>query len=155
MIDRIGPERQEVAAMNTDAADDASGGSARAVTFVEPMPGFESEQEFTLTPIDEGGYLHSLRSVTAPELRFVVAPADAFFADYSSSLAGVLTEPLAEVLGSRVARLYLVLTIGESLATSTANLRAPLAIDLDGGKAIQVIVDDAALPLQQRLPTAA
>src|SRR5699024_10841042 len=123
----------------------------RAVTMVEPLAGFEADTAFTLSPIDDAGMLQSLRSVRDTDLRFVITPAKVFFSDYHASLVPVLTAPVAEAL--RVAatdtsiELYLLLTVGASLVESTANLRAPLAMDAVTGRAVQVIVDDDSLPL--------
>lgn len=127
------------------------------VTMIEPMAGFESDTDFTLSPIDEAGLLQSLRSVRDPELRFVISPAEVFFADYRDSLQPVITTPVAEALHTEAdpaaQQLYVLLTVGASLSDTTANLRAPLVVDRQTGRAIQVILDDPALPLHHPLPT--
>jgi flagellar assembly factor FliW len=126
------------------------------VTMIEPMAGFESDTDFTLSPIDEAGLLQSLRSVRDPGLRFVISPAEVFFADYRDSLQPMITAPVAEALhtaaSSSAQQLFVVLTVGTSHADTTANLRAPLVVDRDTGRAIQVILDDPTLPLHQPLP---
>jgi flagellar assembly factor FliW len=127
----------------------------RNVTLVEPLAGFDADTDFTLSPIDDAGVLQSLRSVRDTGLRFVITPAEVFFADYHASLLPVLAAPVVEALGSEPAapvRLYLLLTVGQSLTDTTANLRAPLAVDGSTGRAVQVILDDDALPLRQPLP---
>jgi flagellar assembly factor FliW len=132
--------------------------AATQVTMVEPLAGFETDTDFTLTPIDEAGVLQSLRSVRDTDLRFVVSPAGVFFAAYRDSLDGVIGAPVATALGVRqqdaALTLYVLLTVGTSLKDTTANLRAPLVIDHATGRAVQVILDDDALPLRQPLPTA-
>lgn len=131
--------------------------TATQVTMIEPLAGFETDTEFTLTPIDEAGVLQSLRSVRDTDLRFVVSPAGVFFAAYRDSLDGVIGAPVAAALGVREAdatlTLYVMLTIGSSLKDTTANLRAPLVVDHGTGRAVQVILDDDSLPLRQPLPT--
>lgn len=123
----------------------------RRVRFVEPMPGFADDLDFTLSPIDHAGLLHSLRSVRDPGLRFVITPAGAFFADYRDSVGAALTTPMAGLLGEGrdggEIELFLVLTVGAGLADTTANLRAPLVMEPDSGRAVQVILDDDALPM--------
>lgn len=126
------------------------------VIMVEPLAGFETDTEFTLTDIDDAGMLQSLRSVTTADLRFVVSPAHVFFAAYRDSLTGVIEAPVRDALDVTEAdadlELYVMLTIGDSLKDTTANLRAPLVIDHATGKAVQVILDDDALPLLSPLP---
>jgi flagellar assembly factor FliW len=125
----------------------------RPVRLIEPMPGFADDVDFTLSPIDDAGLLRSLRSVRDPGLRFVVTPAGAFFADYHDSVRQALAAPMAGLLGGEGASIevYLVLTVGASLADTTANLRAPLVVELASGRALQVILDDEALPMRHPL----
>ncbi|MCU1655696.1 MAG: flagellar assembly protein FliW [Pseudonocardiales bacterium] len=122
--------------------------TALQITFVEPLPGFADEDEYTLTAIDSRGVLFSLRSMRDPNLRFVLTPAAAFFDDYRPDITSVL----AGVLGSEDVELMLVLTITSGLADATANLRAPIAMSAQTGRAVQVVLDDESLPMRQLLP---
>lgn len=132
-------------------------GAATQVTMIEPLAGFEAHTEYTLTRIDDAGMLQSLRSVRDADLRFVISPAEVFFAAYRDSLTEVITAPVAGALGIAPSEadleMYVMLTIGTSLKDTTANLRAPLVVDHATGKAVQVILDDDTLPLSQPLPT--
>lgn len=116
------------------------------LTFVDPLPGFP-DQQYTLDPIDPAGLLHSLRSVEHPELRFVLAQANAFFPEYSPELSDALAEPL----GSHEVDVLLVVTLGSGLQDATANLRAPIAVARTTDRALQVILDDESLPMQAAL----
>lgn len=131
--------------------------TATPVTMIEPMAGFDADVDFTLSAIDEAGMLQSLRSVRDPQLRFVLSPAEVFFASYRDSLTDIIAAPVADALGIEPAgaqlQMYVMLTIGTSLADTTANLRAPLVVDRGTGRAVQVILDDDALPLRQPLPS--
>lgn len=131
--------------------------TATPVTMVEPLAGFEADTEYTLSRIDEAGMLQSLRSVRDTGLRFVISPAEVFFAAYRDSLTDVITAPVAGALGVDESRadlaMYVMLTIGTSLKDTTANLRAPLVLDRATGRAVQVILEDDSLPLHQPLPT--
>ncbi|HEY3736867.1 MAG TPA: flagellar assembly protein FliW [Jatrophihabitans sp.] len=110
--------------------------------FVEPLPGFPDERQYVLSAIDDEGVLYSLRSVKYPELRFVLTPAVAFFAEYEPDLG-----PLAGVLGSDDADVLLMLTLGQGLADATANLRAPIVVSTSTGLGVQLILEDASLPM--------
>ncbi len=96
----------------------------------QPMPGFPD--------------LCSLTSLDEPSLRFLVVPPDAFFPDY----APVVDEDLVADLGmTSVDELMVlcVLTAGDSLAGTTANLAAPLVLCTTTNRAVQVVLDDPAL----------
>ena len=122
----------------------------RVLDFVEPLPGFDGETTFTLSGIDDQGLLHSLRSTRDPQLRFVLAPPEAFFPDYRPELSPVVAAALGAPDEDAV-RLLLVLTISTGLAAATANLRAPIALCAATGRALQVVLDDEALPMHRRL----
>jgi|tagenome__1003787_1003787.scaffolds.fasta_scaffold18245655_1 flagellar assembly factor FliW len=121
-------------------------GTATRVSFIEPLPGFEGE-DYTLDPIDENGLLYSLRSVDAPDLRFVLAAAPAFFPGYLPAISSTLAGPL----GADEVDLLLVLTVGSGLQDATANLRAPVALARTTGRAVQVILDDEDLSMREPL----
>lgn len=139
--------------MTDPVTDPVANPTPRPVTLIEPMPGFADDMEFTLSPIDQAGLLRSLRSVRDPGLRFVITPAGTFFADYHDSVRDALAAPMAGLLGSDGAgiEVYLLLTVGSSLADTTANLRAPLVLEPSSGRALQVILDDEALPMRHPL----
>lgn len=118
----------------------------RALRFVEPLLGFGDEDAYTLTEIDPDGVLLALRSVQDPTLRFVLTPAECFFDGYRPDLAGDVTDALGSDL-----RLLLMLTIGTELSEATANLRAPIVVSPSTGRAMQVVLDDDTLPMQQAL----
>lgn len=115
--------------------------AATQLHFVEPLPGFGDDDSYTLSAIDPDGLLFSLRSVKHPDLRFVLAPARAFFPEYEPDVSGALPGEV-EVL--------VMLTLGTGLADATANLRAPIAISSQG-QAVQVILEDASLPMHRPL----
>lgn len=114
---------------------------------VEPLPGFALDDAFTLTTIDDEGVLYSMRSVRDPQLRFVLTPAQVFFTDYRPDLISAV----AGALGGRDIEVMLILTIGSGLADSTANLRAPVAVCRSTRRAVQVVLEDEALPMYQPL----
>lgn len=136
-----------VAERATDADSVTAPDSGQGIRLVEPLPGFPDDHDFTLTAIDPRGMLHSLRSVREPGLRFVLASASVFFPDFRPDLVPAV-EP---VLGGSDVDALLVLTIGSGLADATANLRAPVALCRSTGRAVQVILDDEALPMRQPL----
>lgn len=128
------------------ALDDAPLTDLPVIDLVRPMPGFPEDDAFTLVRLDESGILSRLQSLTHDRLQFLVVPAMTFFADYTP----VVGDDVVADLGIESADDVLVLLIinaAASLAETTANLRAPLLVNLKTNKAAQVILDDADLPL--------
>jgi flagellar assembly factor FliW len=115
--------------------------------FVEPIPGFDGMDRFTLTALDPNGPLFAMRSVSDPQLRFVLAPPEAFFGDYHPDI----DDAVSLVLESNEVEVLVVLSIASGLQDATANLRAPIVLAPGNGRAVQLILDDETLPMRRPL----
>lgn len=124
--------------------------TVRALRFVEPLPGFDGEDAYTLSEIDPDGVLLAMRSVQDPSLRFVLTPAEVFFPGYRPALADTVARALGKA-DEEALQVLLVLTIGDGLGDATANLRAPIVVAEGTGAATQVVLDDESLPMYQPL----
>jgi flagellar assembly factor FliW len=114
------------------------------IELVHPMPGFPDRSRFALVQLDDDGVLCSLTSLEDPGLRFLVVPPVRFFPDYAPVVDDEAVSDLA--IGSVDDVLVLcVLTAGESLASTTANLAAPVLVNTQTNRALQVVLDDPAL----------
>jgi flagellar assembly factor FliW len=127
-----------------------SGPAVPVVELVRPLLGFPGESVFALVPLDDGGMLYALRSLTDPDLRFLVVPAGRFFPDYAPVVDDAVADDLLIDTASEVLVL-LLLTAGSSLATTTANLLAPVLLNVQTCRAAQVVLDDPALSLHAPL----
>ena len=117
---------------------------------VEPMPGFPGQRRFALVRMDDAGVLCALCSLDDPDLRFLVVPPAAFFDDYFP----VISDETVTVLGIESPDDVLVLAVvnpGESAASATVNLLAPVLVNTGNRRATQVILDDASLPVRAPL----
>lgn len=115
-----------------------------------PVPGFPQLNRFALVQLDDDGVLCALRSLDEPDTRFLVVSAVSFFPDYApviddATVAELGIETIEDVL------VLLILSAGNSLADTTANLLAPILINTRTLTGAQVILDDPALPLAEPL----
>ncbi|UQX87936.1 flagellar assembly protein FliW [Jatrophihabitans telluris] len=124
--------------------------AARLVEFVEPIPGFEDERDFSLAAIDAEGTLFSLRSLRTPQLRFVVMPPAGFFPDYEPAVNESDVAPLGDVADVEL-QLLVIVSVKDGIADATANLLAPIVMIPENGRAMQVVLDDPRLPLHAPL----
>lgn len=116
------------------------------IELVRPMPGFPELRRFALVRLDDDGVLCSLTSLEEPGLRFLVVPPGRFFPDYEPEVA----DDVADELGIETADdalLLVVLTAGSSLATTTANLAAPVVVNPATRRGGQVVLDRPGLPV--------
>ena len=119
------------------------------IEMVAPMPGFPDHQRFALVQLDDAGVLCSLQSVEDPGLRFLVVPPAVFFPDY----APVIDDATVASLGIRSvedAMLLLVVNPGDEAGTATANLLAPVVVNLATRQGGQVVLDED-LPIRAPL----
>lgn len=114
------------------------------IELVHPMPGFPDRSRFTLVQLDEDGVLCSLTSLDEPGLRFLVVPPVQFFPDYAPEVDDEAVADLGIASAGDVLVLC-VLTAGASLADTTANLAAPVLVNTQTNRALQVVLDDPAL----------
>lgn len=133
---------------------DQPAGDLPVIEFVAPMPGFPRHRRFVLVRLDEDGLLYALTSATDPQLRFLVAPPGPFFPGYAPEVPAEAMELLGAPDPADLV-ILLVITTGESAASSTANLLAPIIVDQVHRRAIQAILSGSDLPVRAELMAAA
>jgi flagellar assembly factor FliW len=138
-----------------DAGVDLSPDRGLIVDFVEPIPGFPDERRFLFSAIDPpAGVLFTLRSMTTPQLRFVVMPPETFFPGYQPDITVADVGPLG--LGEDAElQVLVIVSVRDGLADATANLLAPIVLVAEAGQAMQVVLNDPTLPLHAPLVPAA
>jgi flagellar assembly factor FliW len=120
------------------------------IEFVAPMPGFPTDVRFMLVRVDESGLLYALTSVESPGLRFLVAPPAPFFPEYApevddETIAALGTLDAANLL------VLLVVTTAESAGEATANLMAPIVLDQESRRAVQLVLSGSGHPVRALL----
>jgi flagellar assembly factor FliW len=119
---------------------------------VQPMAGFPERRRFALQRLDSTGLVCDLRSLDDPDLRFVVVPPGPFFSDYAPEIDdAVATELGVETADDLLA--LLVVTLGSTPDSATANLLAPVLVNHRTRLAGQYLLD-ADLPMRAPLSPA-
>lgn len=111
------------------------------VHFVDEVPGFPEAKRFVLIPHAENSPFSWLQSVELPEVAFVVTDPWLFFADYKP----VVDEGDLDLLDVKdgtedSVSIFVMLTIPGDPHKMTANLQAPVVINLKNNRAKQVIL---------------
>ena len=115
------------------------------ITMAVPMPGFPSHREFVLVRLNDEGLLYAFTSVENPELRFLVAPPEPFFPDYAPEIENGV---FAALNTKDPDRLLLLTVITASENETTANLLAPIVVDRDSMRAMQVVLSGSGYPVR-------
>jgi flagellar assembly factor FliW len=108
--------------------------------FEHGLPGFEEEKQFVLLPM-EGTPFSTLQSVFKKDLAFFTTNPFLFFKKYDFELPESVQEQLKIKKESDIL-VQVILTIQETLDNSTANLQAPVVINVKENLAKQVVLTD-------------
>ena len=115
------------------------------ISMAVPMPGFPAHREFVLVRLNDDGLLYAFTSIQDPELRFLVAPPEPFFPDYAPEIEN----EVFSALNTRDAdRLLLLTVITAGVEETTANLLAPIVVDRDSMRAMQVVLSGTGYPVR-------
>lgn len=115
------------------------------ISMAVPMAGFPAHRDFVLVRLHEEGLLYALTSTKDPEIRFLVAPPEPFFPDYAPELEN----EVFTALGAKDPdRLLLMVVISAGTNETTANLLAPIVVDRDSHRAMQVVLTGSDLPIR-------
>ena len=109
--------------------------------FEQGIPGFIEEKRFIMLPLPENEWFHILQSTKTPQLGFVVTDPFMFLKEYDFVLEQGSVDLLGNPLDKEV-KVLSILNIKEPLHLSTANLQAPIIINLSNNKAKQVILNN-------------
>jgi flagellar assembly factor FliW len=115
------------------------------ISMAVPMPGFPSHREFVLVRLNDDGLLYAFTSIENPELRFLVAPPEPFFPDYAPEIENAV---FAALNTKDPDRLLLLTVITASENETTANLLAPIVVDRDTMRAMQVVLSGSGYPVR-------
>jgi flagellar assembly factor FliW len=133
---------------------EAGSSDVPVLEMVQPMAGFPDRRRFALSRLDESGTVCDLYCVDDPQLRFVVVPPAPFFADYTPEIGDSITAELGVESEDDLLAL-LVVTLGDTPESATANLLAPVLVNHRTRRAGQFLLDDLDLPLRAPLAPAA
>lgn len=110
-----------------------------------PMPGFPAHRRFCLIRLHDEGLLYAFTSVDDPSLRFLVAPPEPFFPDYAPEIEN---EVFAALNTKDADRLLVMVVITAGVNETTANLLAPIIVDRDTMRAMQVVLNGTGMPVR-------
>ena len=110
-----------------------------------PMPGFPAHRQFVLVRLNDDGLLYAFTSIEDPELRFLVAPPEPFFPDYAPEIED---EVFAVLNTKDPDRLLVLVVITAGVNETTANLLAPIIVDRDSRRAMQVVQQSSGMPVR-------
>ena len=123
----------------------------KIVYFKNGIPAFEEEHEFVILPYDEESPYYFMQSLKSPDLAFLLTIPDIFFKDYSFEIDDATIEELG-IENSENVFYYTMVTIPNgSIRYMTANLLAPVVVNIENMQAKQVVLENSNYTTKHRL----
>ena len=113
----------------------------KIITFNQGIPGFNELKEYIIINDEEADSPFCwLQSIEEPELAFVLINPFIICPDYNPNLPDAEVEKLGEATPDQYSVLSIV-KVPEDVVQMSANLRAPIVINLNTRKGMQIITD--------------
>lgn len=100
----------------------------KLINFPQGIPGFINENKFVLLPLEKDTLFYVLQSTKTKELAFVVVNPFHFSKNYELNLDDNTIEALM-IKSEEDVQVFVIMSLKEPFATSTANLQAPIIIN--------------------------
>lgn len=120
------------------------------IQFEQGVPGFEDEQQFTILPLDDEKVFYILQSTQTAPLGFIITNPFHFLKEYDFKIEENYVEQL-QLENAKDAAVYVILTVAENFKDSTANLQAPVIVNLKNNKGKQIILTNTTYQTKQKL----
>ncbi|MEC1154191.1 flagellar assembly protein FliW [Cytobacillus horneckiae] len=112
------------------------------ILFATGLPGFADDSQFVLLPFLDDLPYFILQSIQSRDLAFVVVDPYPFFQDYQYKLNDAAVQSLKIEHPEDVAT-FVILTLKEPFANTTANLQGPIVINVKEKLGKQLILNDS------------
>ncbi len=136
--------------IQTAYMDDIEINEVDIIHFQHGLPGFEEERQFILLSISNDSIYQVLQSINTKEIAFIVASPFIAIKDYNFELDEAAVESL-QINDEREIAVLGIVTLKETLASSTINLKAPIVLNTTNKQAKQVILDNSTFTIHQPL----
>lgn len=114
------------------------------INFTEGLVGLPEMRRAVLIPLDEFEPFCWLASMDDEQTRFIVVDPHEIFADYNPADFAVFNETATKTL--------VIVKISSDWRKTTVNLRAPIFIDPESNRGVQVVLNESPYKLSETLP---
>ncbi|HOS69149.1 MAG TPA: flagellar assembly protein FliW [Bacillota bacterium] len=118
--------------------------------FDEGLPGFQDMHRYAVINDGDNPYISYLQSLEKSNICFIMIPPVFALKDYDIEISDSTVKKLGIEKPEDV-KLYAILTIPGSFKDATANLKAPIVVNVNNNKAVQEILDDERYSIRYRI----
>lgn len=120
------------------------------INFEHGLPGFENEKAFVFLPIEENSVFQILQSIQTEDLAFIITSPYAVTTNYNFDLDEAAVHAL-NIQNENEVAVFTIVSLKDTLAQSTVNLKAPIVLNTTNGKAKQVILDSEEFEIRHQI----
>ena len=120
------------------------------IIFDEGLPGFQDMHRYAVINDEDNPYISYLQSLEKSNICFIMIPPVFALKDYDIEISDSTVKKLGIEKPEDV-KLYAILTIPGSFKDATANLKAPIVVNVNNNKAVQEILDDERYGIRHRI----
>lgn len=120
------------------------------ITFEKGIQGFQNLKKFFIKEIGEDSPFSILQSIEDKEIGFILISPFLVYENYEINLSEEITNNL-KISSSNEVLLYSIVTLSSNTKEITANLKAPIVINLNTKKAEQYIIDKDTYKIKEKI----
>ncbi|MFC1585871.1 flagellar assembly protein FliW [Fibrobacterota bacterium] len=120
------------------------------IFFPSGIPGFEDSKRYIIVTVPEYEPFHWLQCIDGNKIRLAVINPLVFKSDYSPHISKAELETL-KIEDPNDLLMYVIITLRSPLSDSSANLMGPLFINIKTRMGKQIIIDDNAYSLREKI----
>lgn len=120
------------------------------ISFEHGIPGFEDEKEFVQLPISDESIFQVLQSVKTESLSFIITSPFTAVINYSFELDEATIQAL-HIKSEEEIAVFGIVSLKDTIANSTINLKAPIVVNTTNKKAKQVILEKDEYAIRHKL----
>jgi len=120
------------------------------ITFEDGIPGFKELKKYLMIYDESNEYFNYLQAVDDKNVCFIITSPFFLIPEYSIDISCDIVKKL-EIEEEKDVMLYSIVTIPEDMKQMTANMKAPLIINVKNRKALQEVIDEEKYSVKHRI----
>jgi len=120
------------------------------ISFEDGIPGFPELHNYLIVHDDSNEYFSYLQAVEDVNVCFVITSPFFIIPDYNVRISDDTVKKL-EIQEENDVMLYCIISVPEDIKQMTANMKAPIVINVRNRKAVQEIIDDDSYSVKHKI----
>lgn len=120
------------------------------IYFEKGIPGFDNLKKYIIKEVENDSPFNILQSVEDKDIGFIIIPPFFIHSDYEIKLSEEIIKKL-NIENPEDVLLYSIVTLNSKVEDITANLKAPLVINIKNKKGEQYIIDKEKYSIKEKI----